>query len=43
MYVIKRLFNKFETTGSVADSKKGVAGKKSVTAPENIHHDEQAT
>jgi hypothetical protein len=33
-YAIKRLFNKFETTGSV----EGVAGKKSVTTPENIHH-----
>jgi hypothetical protein len=43
MYVINRVFNKFVTTGSVADNKKGVAGKKSVTTPENIHHNEQST
>jgi hypothetical protein len=39
---INRSVSKFDTTGSVIDSKKGVVGnKKSVKTPENIDHVEQ--
>jgi hypothetical protein len=41
-YAINTLFNKFETTGSVMEYKKGFASKKSVTTPENIPHVELA-
>jgi hypothetical protein len=34
---INRLVNKFKKTGSVTDNMKGVTGKKSVEASENIH------
>jgi hypothetical protein len=40
--LINRLFNNFETSGSVTDNKKVVAKIRAVRATENIHCVEQA-
>jgi hypothetical protein len=42
MPAVNRLGNKFEMSGSMIDSKKGIVSKMTVRTPENIHLVEQA-